>query len=171
MFAVCLVRAIGLTIDGNTGTIIDLVWGTFWLLSEASVAMMVVSMIAFRSLYGIKTMQERQGKKKGYKSWLSSYRRNLLTRKKQRRVDEFGDPVSLGRYSLPRTPSAKATLIGARTTFDGMPVTSTHGDPISINEAHQEKEELDSIKTTHNLDCHDSMGNHNNSLDTVDSII
>lgn len=156
MFAICLVRTIGGTIDGNTGKAIDLQWSFFWLLVEASVAVTVVSLTAFRSLYN---MQQEQQNKRRYEPWLSSYRKRLSNRRKLRRVDEFGDTVPDEHYSLPSTPGA--TLTGMRTIIGGktrksMQALSTRGDLTSIDEA-QEEEEPGQIKVVSDTDMHQSF--------------
>ena len=142
MFAVTLVRMTGEIIHGNTGSTIDVQWNVFWQLTEASVAVTVVSLTAFRSLYGIKTLQQQKEKKRD-QGWLSSYRRNMLNRRKQRRVDEFGDLISERHYSLPSIPGA--TLTGIRTMISGKTAGSTQvqsrrGDPHSVDEAQKEEE-------------------------------
>ena len=159
MFAICLVRTSGETIDGNTGTTVDVQWNVFWHNIEASVAVTAVSLTAFRSLYGIKTLQQQQKNKKRNLPWLSSYRKNLLNRKQQRRVDEFGDPISDEYYSLPRIPGA--TLTGMRTMIRGITTRSTHalstrGDLLSVDEA-QKAEEPGSIRVVNDFDMHQSV--------------
>lgn len=73
--------------------------------------MTVVSLTAFRSLYGMRTNHQQEKDRKRYQ-WLASYRRNMLNRKKQPRVDEFGDAIPSKNGSLPSIPSA--TLSGLR---------------------------------------------------------
>ena len=122
MFAICLVRTLGETIGNHSGIPIQNdQWNVFWHIIEASVAVFVVSLTAFRSLYGIKTLQEKEYKNR-CEGWLASHRRNLLSRKKCR-VDEFGDPVLDAHYSLPRIPGA--TLAGIRTIIGGKTADST----------------------------------------------
>ena len=94
MFAICLVRAVGETIDGNIGIAIDVQWNVFWQIVEANVAVTVVSLTAFRSLYGMKTLQRERKNRERFEPWLSSYRKNLLSRRKHRRGDECRDPIS-----------------------------------------------------------------------------
>ncbi|KAL8724159.1 MAG: hypothetical protein Q9181_006953 [Wetmoreana brouardii] len=143
MFSICLVRTTGEIIDGNTGSAVDVQWNIFWQITEASVAVTVVSLTAFRSLYGIKTLQQEQRNKKQHGPWLSSYRMNMFNRKKQRRVDEFGDTIADEHYSLPSIPGA--TLTGIRTMIGGMTARSTQAlstrdDLLSVDEAQKEEE-------------------------------
>jgi len=160
MFAICLLRSTGETIDGNTGTAIDVQWNLCWQIIEASVAVTVVSLTAFRSLYRIKTLEQEGKNKKRYEpSWLSSYRRNMANRKKQRRVDEFGDTIPDEHYSLPGIPGA--TLTGMRTMIGGRTgrstqALSTRGDLLSVEEA-QKEEEPGLIRVVNDFDMHESV--------------
>lgn len=159
MFAICLVRTTGEEIHGNAGTTVDVQWNVFWQITEASVAVTVVSLTAFRSLYGIKTLQQEQHDKKRFVPWSSSNRRNLFSRKKKR-VDQFGDTITDDRYSLPSIP--RATLTGMRTFIGGgktaksTQALSTRGDLLSVNEV-QEVEEPGSIKVVNDFDVHQSV--------------
>ena len=153
MCAICLVRAIGETIDGNSGTAIDVQWSLFWLLFEASVAVTVVSLTAFRSLYNI---QQEQRNKKCYKPGLSSYRKRLSNRRKLRRVDEFGDTIQDEHCPLPSTPgvllTGMHTVVGGKTRKSTQAL-STHGDLISVDEA-QKEEEPGLIQVVTDIDMH-----------------
>ncbi|MCJ1334605.1 hypothetical protein MMC10_011317 [Thelotrema lepadinum] len=154
MVAVCLVRAIGETIVGNTGTTVDVQWNVFWAIVEACVAVIVVSLTAFRSLYGIKS-QQTEKKKKRYEPWLASYRRNLIYRKKTHRRDEFGDtiPDTQRGHSLPSIPGA--TLTGMRTMIRGMPATSMRDGLLSVDEIPEENP--GTIRMTADFDVRRSM--------------
>ncbi|KAL8724605.1 MAG: hypothetical protein Q9166_007852 [cf. Caloplaca sp. 2 TL-2023] len=159
MFAICLVRMIGETIDGKTGTTIDIQWNLFWQITEASVAVTVVSLTAFRSLYGIKTLQQEQKNKKRYGPWFSSFRENMLNRRKQRRVDEFGDTIPDEHYSLPSIPGA--TLTGMRSIIGRITARSTQalptsGNSHSVDEAGKE-EEPGLIRVVNKFDMHQSV--------------
>ena len=159
MFAICLVRMVGETINGNTGTTVDVQWNVFWQIIEASVAVTVVSLTAFRSLYRIKTQQQEQKNKKRNEPWLSSYRKNMFNRRKQRRVDEFGDTIPDEHYSLQGIPGA--TLTGMRTMIGGVTVRSTqalstHNDLLSVDEA-QKEEEPGLIRVINDFDMHESV--------------
>ncbi|KAL8780986.1 MAG: hypothetical protein Q9213_006215 [Squamulea squamosa] len=159
MFAICLIRAIGYTIDGNIGTTFDVQWALFWHITEANVAVTVVSLMAFRSLYGIKTLQQEQNNQKRYGPWLSSFRKNMLNRRKQRRVDEFGDTISDGLYSLPSIPGATLTgmssIIGRISARSTKVLTTRSGLP-SVDEAEDEKEP-GLIKVVNEFDLHQSV--------------
>ena len=159
MFAICLVRTIGETIDGNTGTTVDVQWNVFWQLVEASVAVTVVSLTAFRSLYNMKTLQQEQKNKKSHEPWSYSYRKRLFSRRKVRKVDEFGDTIQDEHYSLPSIPGA--TLTGMRTIIGGKPVRSTQalstrGHLSSVDEAPKE-EDPGLIRVVSDFDMHQSV--------------
>ena len=69
---------------------------------------------------------------------LYAYRKDLPSRRKQRRVEEFGDSIPGERYSLPSIPGV--TLTGMRTMIGGKSATSTQplstrGDLLSVDEA------------------------------------
>lgn len=157
MFAICLIRAVSPTIDGKSGKTIDVQWKFFWQIIEASVAVTAVSLTAFRSLYGIKTLQQEREKKKRYEPWLSSsYRKNLFNRRKQRRVDEFGNPILDEDPSLPSIPGA--TLTGMRTMISGMAtkVTQTLSGRGDVQFVDETQEELRGIKVVNSFDMHES---------------
>ena len=165
MFAICLVRSAGETIDGNTGTTIDVQWSVFWHLIEASVAVTVVSLTAFRSLYGIKTLQQEQKNKKRDQPWLASYRKNMFNRRKQRRIDEFGNPILTEHDSLPSIPGA--TLTGMRTVIGGTTTTTTttatsaqalsgRSDLPSVDQREKDEETV-LIKDVHDFDMNQSV--------------
>lgn len=159
MFAICLLRTVSATIEGNAGTTVDLQWNVFWHMAEASVAVTVVSLTAFRSLYGIKTLQQEKKNKKRYEPWISSSRKNLFSRRKQRRVDEFGDTIVDNNYSLPSIPGA--TLTGIRTIIGGLTgkstrALSTHDDLVSVDEA-QIEESPSTKKVVNGLEMHQSV--------------
>ena len=160
MFAICLMRTSSLTIYGNTGTTVDVQWLIFWQTIEASVAVTVVSLTTFRSLYGIKTLQQEHKNKKPNGTWLSYYRKKRFNRKKQRMVDELGNSISDEDSSqLPSIPGA--TLTGMRTFIGGvrvkspLPVSGRDG-LLSVDEA-LDKEEPGSIKVVHEFDVHQSV--------------
>ena len=163
MFAITLVRATKEIITGNTGKTVDVQWNVFWQMVEASIAVFVVSLTAFRSLYGMKTLQQQ--KKKRYEPWLASYRKNLLSRKKQRKVDEFGDTISDGHYSLPSIPGA--TMTGIRTVIGKMSPGSTQvmsrgGGLLSVDEVQEEEPRV--IRVVNDFDMHQSIKSESNSF-------
>lgn len=71
MIIIAIVRISGLRIEK---AILDIVWELFWQQAEAAVAVIMVSITAFRSLLGIKAQQTRdQNTAKG--SWTLSHHR------------------------------------------------------------------------------------------------
>ena len=162
MFAICLVRTSSPTIYGNTGTTVDVQWNVFWQMIEASVAVTVVSLTTFRSLYGIKTLQQER-KKNPNGTWLSYYRKKAFNRKKQRRVDELGNPMSNDDSSpWPMIPSA--TLTGMRTLIGGVraesPLPLSGRDGLLSVDDMPEKEEPGSIKVVDEFEVHHSVTNY-----------
>ena len=116
----------------------------------------VVSLTAFRSLYGIKTLQQNEKNKNRHGAWLFSFRKNLLNRRMQRRVDEFGNPILDEDYALPSIPGATMTGIRSiifRMTARTTEVFSGRGDLASIDES-QKKEEPGSINAVGDSDVH-----------------
>ena len=84
----------------------------------------------------------------------------MINRRKQRRVDEFGDVISEGHYSLPSIPGA--TLTGIRTIIGGKTAGSTQalskrGDLVSVDEAQIEPS---LIRVVSDLDMHQSVKNY-----------
>lgn len=163
MFAICLVRASNQIIYGNTGATIDLQWNFFWQVIEASVAVTVVSLTTFRSLYGIKTLQQERKKKNPNGTWLSYYRKKTFDRKKQHRVEEFGNPMS-NDDSLPWPMVPSATLTGMRTLIGGArgesPLPLSGRDGLLSEDDMPEKEEPGLIKVVDEFDVHESVTNY-----------
>lgn len=160
MFAICLVRTASQGIYGNIGKTVDVQWNVFWLMIEASVAVTVVSLTTFRSLYGIKTLQQEREKKKRFEPWLSStYRRNMFRHKKRRRVDEFGNlAISDENPSLPSIPGA--TLTGMRTMIRGMTTRLTHAFSVRGNlQSVDETQEENGINDLNDFSMHESIRN------------
>lgn len=113
MVAVCLMRSISEFVNTSSGKRIDLQWGLFWQMIEACIAVTVVSLTAFRSLYGVRI--SKQEEKRRQEPRLASYRRRLLSHRKKR-ADEFGEPMT-DMEPLPRIPGA--TVTGMRTMVNG----------------------------------------------------
>lgn len=106
MIIIAIIRTSGFVLE-NT---IDLVWIIFWHQMEGAVAIIMVSLTAFRSLLGIKALKARE-KKKSERSWFS-HRPQLLARYfKKTKLEE---PKS---QQLPSVPGA--TLTGMRTFING----------------------------------------------------
>lgn len=149
MIIIAIVRISGSLIK-NT---FDIVWVLFWLQVEGAVAIMMVSLTAFRSLLGIKA-QKAQEKKKLERSW-PLHRPQLPARYfKKETQDEFNNSPK-----LPSIPGA--TLTGMRTfindngiwneskpmgishkTEQGCTTAARH-EPQEIEVAHQFSTELD----------------------------
>lgn len=71
MIIIAIVRISGLRIEK---AILDIVWELFWQQAEAAVAVIMVSITAFRSLLGIKAQQTRE-KNTAKRSWTLSHHR------------------------------------------------------------------------------------------------
>ena len=83
MIIIAIARISGLILRNN----FDMVWVLFWHKVEVAVAIIMVSITAFRSLLGIKVLKARDKKKKE-RSWFSN-RPKLLARyfKKQHKTN------------------------------------------------------------------------------------
>lgn len=103
MIIIAIVRVSGLHKNHN----IDPVWTVFWHQVEAAVAIITVSITAFRSLLGIKALKSRERKIRE-RSWFSHHQRKLRARYFQKSTQ---DEPTLGQ--LPSIPAA--TLTGIRT--------------------------------------------------------
>ena len=106
MIVISIVRVSGFIIK-NT---FDLVWVIFWHQMEAAVAIIMVSITAFRSLLGIK-VQKARDKNKREQYWFSN-RPKLLARYFKKATPEEGKFEQ-----LPSIPAA--TLTGMRTFIHG----------------------------------------------------
>lgn len=107
MIIIAIVRIAGFRIKESR---IDIVWELFWHQVEASVALIMVSITAFRSLLGIKAMKGCE-KEKRERSWFS-HRARLLTRYLKKETQVESEPEQ-----LPSIPGA--TLTGMRTFIHG----------------------------------------------------
>lgn len=103
MIIIAIVRISGFRIKESS---IDIVWELFWHQVEASVALITVSITAFRSLLGIKSLKARE-KEKRERSWLS-HRAKVLTRNLKKETQDESEVEQ-----LPVIPGA--TLTGMRT--------------------------------------------------------
>lgn len=175
MFLVSLIRAVRPTFYGNFGSTIDVQWALFWQTIEVCVAVIVVSLTSFRSLYGIKNLQQERRKDKRYDPRLSIHRRNLLGRRKQeqqqqRGTDDFS--TNLGApsesHALPAIPG-RSTLTGMHTIISSSIRKSTQepkrGDDDLLStydfpkEADEEQEESNAIKVVVDLETRESIRN------------
>ena len=116
-----------MTTDQNASTLNN-TWGTVWVYVEICVAVIVVSITAFRSLFIFEAKRSRE--RKPSPKWSS---KEKLWRRK-----------GLGEYQtyegLPSIPSA--TLSGLRTLFSGGPQTSSKASNIDhhLEEGHGEED-------------------------------
>lgn len=88
----------------------NIVWETFWHQAEASVALITVSITAFRSLLGIKALKARE-KKKRERSWFSNGPKLLA------RYLKIETQIESKLEQLPAIPGA--TLTGMRSFIHG----------------------------------------------------
>lgn len=86
------------------------VWGLFWHQTEASIAIIMVSTTAFRSLLGLKA-QKAQKKKVAERYWVAR-RPQLLARYSKKATEDESEYEQLS--SIP-----SASLTGMRTSTDG----------------------------------------------------
>lgn len=101
MIAVAIVRISGLRIRH---TIIDVQWQAFWLEVEATIAVNVVSITAFRSVLGIKASKAREKNRSWY-----SYRRRHLSRKSSKDPENNPDTDELS--SIPGVVSTEMRTV------------------------------------------------------------
>ena len=104
MIIIAIVRVSGFLKNHD----IDPVWAIFWHQVEAAVAIITVSITAFRSLLGIKALKARERKKRE-RSWFSHHQQKLRARYFQKSTQD--EEPTLGQ--LPSIPTA--TLTGIRT--------------------------------------------------------
>ncbi len=88
----------------------DLVWISFWHHLEGAVAIIMVSLTAFRSMLGIKSLQARE-RERAERSWLL-HRPKLLVRYFKKETEDKSKS-----QQLPSVP--RATLTGVRTFING----------------------------------------------------
>ena len=148
MIVIAIIRVSGFVTKNS----LDMVWVLFWHQVEGAVAIMMVSITAFRSLLGIKALKSRE-KKKVERSWLS-HRSKLLARYFKKATQDESESGQLP--SIPR-----ATLTGMRTFINGngtwdeskaigmthksegsSPRAASH-EPREIEVTHQSSTELD----------------------------
>ena len=104
MIIVASIRMSGLHARGANGVeTADLIWELFWQFIEASISVMMVSLIAFRTAFVIKSSRKKK------RQWYAP--RNIFSRRRPSPDDEF----RVG--SLPTIPSA--TMTGMRTFIRG----------------------------------------------------
>ena len=130
MMMIAIVRTSGFVIK-NT---FDMVWVIFWHQVEGAVAIIMVSITAFRSLLGIQALKVRE-KKRMERSWFL-HRPRLLARYFKKDTSDESESQQLP--SIPR-----ATLTGMRTFINGNGIWD---EPKAMEMTH--KSEKDWLRTT-----------------------
>jgi len=118
------------------------IWATFWQQLEGCVAILMVSLTAFRALFVSSAHRSRQREQRPPRSYRKSWYRYKSSRERERRAME--------RVEVEVTvPSA--TLTGMRTFIRGSPRTSIA--PSHVQDAHDPRRHA--INVTHDLrwDC------------------
>lgn len=142
MIIIAIVRISGARIHHTTN--IDVQWQTFWNDIEGTVAVIMVSITAFRSLLGVKALKSRE-KKEQARYW---YRRKLLFRKESK-----NSSVDSNEDQLPAIPGP--TLTGIRTLIRGNRDSETiasrinEADPVSVGDDRMQTEKQ--IKVTQTI--------------------
>ena len=111
---------------------IDVHWALFWQEIEATIAVIMVSITAVRSLLGLKALKSREQKARWY-----SDRRNFLIRKANKRSES-----ELNDHQLPSVPGA--TLTGMRTSIranSGAKIMASRVDVMSASDDRVEMEQ------------------------------
>lgn len=136
MIIVAIVRVSGLRIRTTN---IDVQWELFWQDVEATVAVIMVSITAFRSLIGVKALKARE---KRERSWFS-YRRKLLARNFKKVPKDETDIEQL-------PPIPRATLTGIRTFINS---DKTWNNPGATGMTHASQGDWSGvdIHETHNI--------------------
>ena len=118
----------------------------------------MVSLTTFRSLY-VKRLQQERHNQNVNEHKLSYYRKNRLNRKKQHRIDDFGNSALDQYYLLPSI--ASATLTGMRTFIGGLRVTSpqplSKGSRLLLVDEGSKEEDPSSIWVVREFDVHRSI--------------
>ena len=107
MIVFAIIRVAGVIIQHK---LIDVQWEVFWGAVEADVAVIVVSITAFRSLLGMKNSQNRDQKQQ--RAWYTYRQKQSFWRKKS--TEEEGPDTM---KQLPKIP--RATITGVRTYIQG----------------------------------------------------
>lgn len=136
MIMIAIIKVSGLRIRKSQ---IDVQWEVFWQDVEATVAVIMVSITAFRSMIGMKTLKARE---KRQRSWYS-YRRKLLARN-FRKVSKDETDIE----QLPSIP--RATLTGMR-TFINSDKTWNNPGATGMTDASQGDWSGVDIHETHNI--------------------
>lgn len=110
MIIIACVRVLAFNINGTYNA----VWGIFWHQAEAAVAIIMVSITAFRSLLGLRSLKA-QKKKEMERYWFADRAKLQIRYFKKRREAEAESEVES--EQLPSIPGA--TLTGMRTFLNG----------------------------------------------------
>ncbi len=160
MIIIAIVRISGLRIET---AILDIVWELFWQQTEAAVAVIMVSITAFRSLLGIKAHKTRE-KMTAQRSWTLSHHHGSKVQaglfKKTTTHDESEfEP-------LPSIPGANFT--GMRTFICGESILSNEstsrggGTGVGVHKS----EEKDLVGEAHNHEPHEIKVTHQFSIES-----
>lgn len=106
MIIITAVRVLGFKIKSTY----NVLWGLFWHQSEAAIAIMMVSITAFRSLLGLKAQKAREEKAK--ERYWYTHRPKLLAKYSNKTTEDESESSQ-----LPSIPGAAPTEI--RTFVDG----------------------------------------------------
>ena len=149
MIILAIVRVSGIHVRQKDN--VDIVWDIFWLQVEAAIAVIMVSITAFRSMLGIKALKARE---KRERNWLDSCRPKVL--------DRYFKKSTPNRSELAELPSIPgATLTGMRTVIHG---TGVWEDSRTINHEPQE------IKVTHQFSTESGFLNAPNPTSAANSV-
>lgn len=137
MIIIAIIRISGLH-KNHSAT--DPVWAVFWHQVEAAVAIITVSITAFRSLLGIKALKSRERKNRE-RSWFSHHQQKIRARYFQKSTQ---DEPTLGQ--LPSIPAA--TLTGIRTFINDNGV-GILGNSEPMGMTHNSDEDLPTVLASH----------------------
>lgn len=154
MIIIAIVRISGLRIEN---TMLDIVWELFWQQEEAAIAVIMVSITAFRSLLGIKARKTRE---KTQRSWTFSHRPNLQARYFKKPTTTTHDE-----FELEPLPSVSGgTFTGMRTFICGESMfneSSRGGAGVVVHQS----EEIDLVGA-HNHETHEIKVTHQFSVES-----
>ncbi|MCJ1269362.1 hypothetical protein MMC22_009254 [Lobaria immixta] len=138
MIVIAIVRLSGLRVLDRY---VDVQWEVFWLEIEANVAVIMVSITAFRSLLGLKALKSRKEKER---VWYL-YRRRLPFSKGDKTWES-----QLNGHRLPSIPGA--TLTGIRTFIRGDRESKMMGSRFDVTDSREDRTGTEQrIKVTHTM--------------------
>ena len=161
MMIIAIVRISGLRIEK---AILDIVWELFWQQTEAAVAVIMVSITAFRSLLGIKANKTRE-KKMTQRSWtLSHHRPKVHAGFFKKTTTTTHDESEF--EPLPSIPGANFT--GMRTFICGKSILSNESSSRGgeMGAGVQKSEEKDLVGGAHNHEPHEIKVTHEFSIES-----